>query len=130
MAMAERERMPEGAPGMEGDAEVSRSFSDEALDLIAQRFKVLAEPMRLRILNVLREGEKTVSELVEETAAGQANVSKHLGLLHRYGMVGRRKEGLNVYYRITDPGIFQLCDLVCTSMEAELEAQRGVLGEG
>lgn len=128
--MAERERIQEGVRGLEEDLAPERGYSDEALDLIAQRFKVLAEPMRLRILNVLRGGEKTVSELVEETGAGQANVSKHLGLLFRYGMVGRRKEGLNVYYRITDPAIFQLCDLVCSSMEAELEAKRGALGEG
>lgn len=105
-----------------------RTYSDAALDLIAERFKVLSEPMRLRILNALREGEKTVSELVEETGSGQANVSKHLGLLYRFGMVSRRKEGLNVYYEIADPVIFQLCDLVCSSMEADLEAQREVLG--
>jgi ArsR family transcriptional regulator len=109
---------------------MSRSYSDEALELIAHRFKVLAEPMRLKILNVLRSGEKTVSELVEETGAGQANVSKHLSLLYRHRMVARRKEGLNVYYRIADPAIFQLCDLVCTSLEAEFEAKRGALGGG
>lgn len=109
---------------------MARKYSIEALDLIAERFKVLSEPMRLRILNELRGGERTVSELVEETGAGQANISKHLGLLHRYGMVGRRKEGLNVYYRIADPVIFQLCDLVCGSIEAELDARLEILGEG
>jgi len=109
---------------------MARKYSIEALDLIAERFKALSEPMRLRILNALRSGEKTVTELVEETGSGQANVSKHLGILHRYGMVDRRKEGLNVYYRISDPVIFKLCDLVCGSIEAELDARLEILGEG
>ncbi len=100
-----------------------RIFSDDALELLAGRFKILAEPMRLKILNALREGEKTVTELVEETGAGQANVSKHLGLLFRHRMVGRRKDGLNVYYRITDPTIFELCELMCDSIESELDAK-------
>ena len=105
-----------------------RRFSDEAMELIAARFKVLAEPMRLRILNALRDGEKSVTELVEELGTGQANVSKHLGLLHRHRMVARRKEGLNVYYRIADPSILELCELVCSSLEADLEAKRAALG--
>jgi ArsR family transcriptional regulator len=105
-----------------------REFTDELLDLVATRFKVLAEPMRLRILNALRGGEKSVTELVEETGAGQANISKHLGLLHRNRMVARRKEGLNVYYRITDPTIFDLCELVCNGLEADLESRRRALG--
>jgi len=105
-----------------------RRFSDEALELVAGRFKVLAEPMRLRILDALRGGEKTVSELVEQTGASQANVSKHLNLLFQHHMVSRRKEGLNVYYRIADPTIFELCELVCASLEAELEASRKALG--
>jgi len=104
-----------------------RRFSDEALELVAARFKVLAEPMRLRLLHALRDGEKSVSELVEETGASQANVSKHLNLLFRHRMVGRRKEGLNVFYRITDPTIFELCERVCDRLEAELEASRRAL---
>lgn len=109
---------------------MSRSYSAEMLELISERFKVLSEPMRLRILNVLRDGEHSVSELVEETGAGQANVSKHLSLLYRYSMVDRRKEGLHVYYRISDPAIFQLCELVCSSIETDLETQRGILRQG
>jgi ArsR family transcriptional regulator len=105
-----------------------RKFSDEMLDLVAARMKVLAEPMRLRLLNALRSGEKSVTELVEETGSGQANISKHLGLLYRNRMVMRRKEGLNVYYRIADPTIFQLCELVCSGLEAEVESRRRVLG--
>lgn len=104
-----------------------RDFSDEALELLAGRFKVLAEPMRLKILNALRDGEKTVSELVEETGTGQANVSKHLNLLFRSHMVSRRKDGLNVYYWISDPVIFPLCELMCDSLGSELDAKRGAL---
>lgn len=107
-----------------------RRLNDEALELVASRFKVLAEPMRLRILNALREGERTVTELVEETGAGQANVSKHLGLLYRQGVVARRKEGLTVHYRIADATIFELCELVCASLEQDLEARRTALAGG
>jgi DNA-binding transcriptional ArsR family regulator len=97
-----------------------RIYSDELLELLAERFKVLAEPVRLRLLNALRDGERTVTALVDATGAGQANVSRHLAMLHQHGMVARRKEGLHVYYRIADPAIFQLCELTCGSMENDL----------
>ena len=91
-----------------------------ALELVAARFRMLAEPMRLRLLNELREREMTVTALVEATGAGQANVSKHLSLLADAGMVGRRKEGLNVFYFIADGSLFELCDLVCGRLQKEL----------
>jgi ArsR family transcriptional regulator len=81
---------------------------------------MLAEPMRLRLLNELRDSEKTVTALVEATGAGQANVSKHLSLMADAGMVGRRKEGLNVFYFIADESLFELCDLVCGRLQREL----------
>lgn len=109
---------------------MQRSFSPEMLDQVAERFKVLAEPLRLELLNALRGGERTVSELVAATGAGQANVSRHLGLLHRNGLVGRRKAGLNVYYSIADPGVFELCELVCGSLEQDLEVRLRRLGRG
>jgi ArsR family transcriptional regulator len=102
-------------------------FNRSTLELISERFKTLAEPMRLELLHALKSGEKTVTELVAETGAGQANVSKHLGLLHRHGFVERRKHGLNVYYRISDPKVFELCELVCASLEAEAESRRRTL---
>jgi DNA-binding transcriptional ArsR family regulator len=95
-------------------------LSPAALELVAARFRVLAEPMRLALLNALRRGEKTVSELVAETDAGQANVSKHLGILADAGMVGPRKHGLNVYNFIADKTLFALCDLVCARLRTEL----------
>ena len=106
---------------------MAREYTPQLLDMIAGRFKILAEPMRLRILSALRAGERTVTDLVEETNAGQANVSKHLGLLYRHRLVDRRKDGLNVYYSITDEGIFRLCDLVCGSLEREVEERRRAL---
>lgn len=100
------------------------NFTTDQIELIADRFKALAEPMRLRILDALRAGEATVGEIVEHTGAGQANVSRHLNLLYRQGLVARRKDGLNVYYRIADPAIFRLCDLVCSSLEEQVDARR------
>lgn len=105
-----------------------RDFSDATLDAIAGRFKVLSEPTRLRILDALRDGEKTVTELVEELGLGQANVSRHLALLRRHDMVARRKDGTRRPYRIADPGVFELCDLVCGRIEEDLEERRRTLG--
>jgi ArsR family transcriptional regulator len=104
-----------------------KELTPEALELIAGRFRVLSEPMRLRILHALEAGEKTVGDLVEELEAGQANVSKHLGLLLDAGVVRRRKEGLNAFYAIADESIFQLCELVCTSLDERLAAQRSAV---
>lgn len=109
---------------------MERSYSDRTLDLVASRFKVLSEPTRLRILDVLRSGEKTVGELVGAVGTSQANVSKHLGILHRHGMVDRRKEGVHSLYRIADEAIFDLCDQVCEALADELEARRRALEEG
>ena len=95
-----------------------RRFSPDTLDDIAARFKALAEPMRLRVLDALRSGERSVGELVEHLGASQANVSKHLGVLFREGLVARRKEGLHVHYRVADPSVFRLCDAVCGTLEA------------
>jgi DNA-binding transcriptional ArsR family regulator len=98
------------------------------LQLIAERFKALAEPARLHILNALRGGEKTVSELMEETGLGQANASKHLQLLHGLGFVERRKEGLFVYYRLADDSVFQLCDIMCGRLVEEARLRNEMLG--
>jgi DNA-binding transcriptional ArsR family regulator len=102
-------------------------LTPDLLELIAERFKALAEPARLRILNALREGEKTVGELMEETGFGQANVSKHLRLLHTLGFVERRKDGLYVHYRLADESVFQLCDIVCGRLAVEASARDRIL---
>jgi ArsR family transcriptional regulator len=100
------------------------------LELVAERFQVLAEPMRLRLLNQLRDGEMTVGALVEATGGRQANVSRHLSALFAQGVVSRRKEGVFAYYRIQDPKIFDLCELVCDSLHARLSARQRALGGG
>ncbi len=99
-------------------------MTPQVLDLIALRFKVLSDSARLRILNCLRYGEMTVSELVEKTELGQANVSKHLQILHSNGFVERRKDGLFVYYSFADESVFNLCDIMCGRLEAELKSRR------
>jgi DNA-binding transcriptional ArsR family regulator len=104
------------------------SLTPELLELIAERFKALAEPARLHILDALRGGEKTVSELMEQTGLGQANASKHLQLLHGLGFVARRKEGLYVYYRLSDDSVFQLCDIMCGRLVEESQLRRELLG--
>ena len=101
-------------------------LSDEALELVARRFAVLAEPMRLRLLRALFDGEKNVHTLVELTGGTQANVSRHLQTLTDAHLLRRRKAGLEVFYAIGDPSIFKLCDLVCGSLEKEHAAKAEV----
>lgn len=100
----------------------------EALELIAQRFKALADPTRLALLQSLFEGEKTVQELCELTGTGQANASKHLSVLAEQGLVARRKDGLFARYRIDDPTVRALCDLVCGSLARRLDEARSKFG--
>jgi ArsR family transcriptional regulator len=88
-------------------------LTDELFDQVANRFKALAEPARLRILDALRSGELTVGDLCERTGLNQANLSKHLQLLHTLEFVNRRKDGLFVYYSLINEEVFQLCDIMC-----------------
>lgn len=104
-------------------------LSDEALELIARRFAVLSEPLRLKLVHALFEGEKSVNTLVAVTGGTQANVSRHLQTLTQAHILGRRKEGLQVFYSIADPTIFKLCDLVCGSLEKQLAKQAGVFSD-
>ena len=102
-------------------------LTPELIELIAARFKALGEPARLEILKTLRAGERTVGELVETTGMGQANVSKHLQLLHSLGFVRRRKDGVFVYYGLANRDVFRLCDIMCGQVEAEAQAKRRAL---
>ena len=106
---------------------MARKLTPEMIDLVAERFRALAEPARLHIMQSLRSGEQTVGELVEATGFGTANVSKHLQLLHGAGFVTRRKEGLFVYYGLAGEDVFRLCDIVCGRIAAETESRRKVL---
>jgi DNA-binding transcriptional ArsR family regulator len=107
-------------------ADSENPMSPQLLDLVAERFKALAEPARLTILDTLRRGEHTVGELAEATELHPANVSKHLQLLHQLGFVTRRKEGLYVHYQLSDDRVGVLCDMMCGKIEEEIEARSKV----
>jgi DNA-binding transcriptional ArsR family regulator len=102
---------------------------DELLELIARRFRAISEPMRIKLLDRLRDGEATVSELTEASGASQQNVSKHLAQLAEVGIVARRKEGTHVYYRIADEGVFKLCEDVCGSIQHQLATLSELVAE-
>ena len=104
-----------------------KPLSPDTLALVAERLRALAEPARLEILNELRAGERTVSELVEATGLGQANVSKHLQLLLAAGFVRRRKVGLYAYYALADQDVFRICDIMCGRLAKETMRRRRLL---
>jgi DNA-binding transcriptional ArsR family regulator len=99
------------------------SLSEPMTELVAQRFRLLGEPMRLRILQALEGGERSVTDIVGALESSQPNVSKHLQALCQGGLVRRRREGLNIFYRIADPMVFKLCNLVCRSAAEHARAQ-------
>jgi DNA-binding transcriptional ArsR family regulator len=93
----------------------------EALaQLIAQRFRVIGEPMRIRLLDALRAGPMTINELTEELGASQQNVSKHVGVLAQAGIVAREKDGNRVRCSIADQTVFELCELVCGGLRTQV----------
>lgn len=106
-----------------------KNLSPEALKLIANRFKVLSEPLRLQILHELQKGEKSVNELTEAVETSQPNVSKHLKILQDAGILTRRQYGNTVYYTIADESIFTLCELVCDSLQERLKNQAEIFAQ-
>lgn len=100
-----------------------REMPPAAMELVAARFRVLGEPNRLRLLAELQEHERCVNELAEATGLTQANVSRHLQALMQSGILSRRKAGLQVFYAIAEPKIFELCDLVCGSLSERMKSQ-------
>jgi DNA-binding transcriptional ArsR family regulator len=103
---------------------------DPLVEAIARRFRVIGEPMRIRLLDRLREGEASVQDLTRATGASQQNVSKHLGVLLEAGIVGRRKEGNLAYYRIVDSSVYDLCEGVCGSLQRQASELSELLGAG
>ncbi len=95
----------------------------EVVHQVAEYFSILGEPMRLKILNLLRDGEKCVQDLVEATNTSQANVSKHLKVMVQAGILTRRSKGTLAYYSIKDDLIFELCNLVCDRLATRIEEQ-------
>jgi DNA-binding transcriptional ArsR family regulator len=108
---------------------VPHPLPEPLIEFVAQRFRVLGEPMRIKLLDRLREGDATVGELQEALGASQQNVSKHLGILHAAGMVARTKEG-NYGYSIGDPSVFELCDQVCGGVRRQLQELDAILQPG
>ena len=109
-----------------GRAAVAHPLPDDLVELIADRFRALAEPMRIKLLDRLREGQATVLDLTELVGTTQQNVSKHLVLLQRAGLVARRKQGNFAYYSIADDSVFKLCEAVCGSLQDRFETLRRV----
>lgn len=101
-------------------------MTPESIELVAGRFKVLSEPVRLQILQTLEAGERSVGGLADDLETTQPNVSKHLRILQESGFVARRQEGNTVYYSISDPCVYELCDLVCRSLRERFSAQAGL----
>lgn len=101
-------------PSMEG-------LPSEALAKVAAYFQVLAEPTRLQILNLLRQQPRNVGELAHLCAFSAANISRHLSLLSQQGFVARETRGNSAYYRIADPSVYDLCDVVCSNIARQFE---------
>ena len=106
---------------------VPHPLPEPLADIIAERFRVLSEPMRIRILDTLRDTDATVGELAEELGTSQQNVSKHLGVLTRAGLVEREKHGTAVRCRVADDSVFALCELVCGGVSRQLAGIQSLL---
>jgi len=107
--------------------EVPHPLPDRLTDLIAQRFRVLGEPMRIKLLDHLRDGDATVQELQQATGASQQNVSKHLGVLLAAGLVSRTRDGNHSRYAIADESVFELCNQVCGGIRRQIGALEATL---
>lgn len=104
-------------------------LSPEAVALVASRFRVLSEPIRIRLLQALRGGQQNVTDLVDAVESTQPNVSKHLRMLQQAGLVARRQERNSAFYSITDPSVFDLCDIVCRGVGQRLTADARLVEE-
>jgi DNA-binding transcriptional ArsR family regulator len=110
-------------------AEVNHPLPDRLVEMIAGRFRVLSEPMRIRLLDLLHEGPANVHELTELAGSSQQNVSKHLGILHQAGIVSREKRGTSAVYAIADDSVFELCDHVCGGLRRQIAELGEALAE-
>jgi DNA-binding transcriptional ArsR family regulator len=109
---------------------VAHPLPDDLVELIAERFRALGEPTRIKLLDRLREGEATVLELTCLVGTTQQNVSKHLNLLQHAGIVARRKQGNFSYYRISDKTVYALCESVCGTLQTRFDGLRRTTSSG
>jgi DNA-binding transcriptional ArsR family regulator len=122
MAPQTTSQYPQTFKNSDGDCLLVK-LSPETLQLVADFFKVLSESSRLQIVCTLKAGRKNVSEIIDATSLGQANVSKHLKILAQAGIVSRQQEGVCVYYQIANSFVFELCELVCDSLSLQIQQQ-------
>ena len=106
-------------------AERAIAESDEVFEMAAEVFRVMSAPMRLKIISSLCNGEKNVSQLLEDIQTTQPNMSQHLNTLYQAGVLGRRREGVQIYYRIINERVVSLCRVVCTQIAMEGDAAPG-----
>jgi DNA-binding transcriptional ArsR family regulator len=106
---------------------IPHPLPEPLIELVAHRFRVLGEPMRIKLLDQLRDGDATVSELQQALGGSQQNVSKHLGVLHTAGLVSRTKDGNHARYSIADAGVFELCEQVCGGLRRQLQDLEAIL---
>jgi len=109
--------------------DIQHPLSAQLVELIAQRFRVIGEPMRIKLLDALRDGPATVQELTAATGATQSNVSKHLTVLFGAGIVRRERDGLYVRYEIADESVFALCEQVCGGLRRQIDALGATLSD-
>jgi ArsR family transcriptional regulator len=105
-------------------------FSTQLLERIADRLKAIADPMRLRILHALQAGEHNVNDILGLVGSSQANVSKHLAVLKKAGLVDCRREGTSIFYFISDPAVFSICKICCDGLERQINADKEALEQG
>lgn len=115
---------------LQNDASIPHPLPEPLVDLIARRFRVLGEPTRIKLLDLLREHDATVTELHEALGASQQNVSKHLGVLLQAGIVRRTKQGTSARYAIADDGVFALCEHVCGGLRRQVTELDALLPVG
>jgi len=109
---------------------IPHPLPEPLVELIAQRFRVIGEPMRIRLLDALRERPMTINELAEALDATQQNVSKHIGVLAQAGIVGREKDGTRVRCIIADESVFELCEMICGGLRAQVAELEQLLSGG
>jgi DNA-binding transcriptional ArsR family regulator len=109
---------------------IPHPLPEALVELVAQRFRVIGEPMRIRVLDALRDGPLTINELTEALGASQQNVSKHVGVLAQAGIVGREKDGTRVRCFIADDSVFELCELVCGGLRQQVAELDQLLSGG